>query len=263
MVLVFVGGRPRLLGDVPDHVDAVLVAFGPGPDGGGAVADVLGGTREPGGQMPLTWPARADGAGAPYNAPVSERCTVDDGEPRPHLDVDGACAMYTTFKYTELHVSKETLQFRVDGARDELVATVEVVNVGDWWGSEVVLFFAYNESRRVTPERRRLLGFKTTRRTRCYKTRRGCRSGRGPRRRTAGRRGGRPLRALDRRGRGGGLRRRELRGGLRDAAPQRVSGTVRMGIRGVLARVCGRWVTVGLELCPLCRKRVPGTTARQ
>jgi len=56
VVVVLVAGRPRILGDVLEWADAVVVAWLPGSEGGG-VADVLFGDYAPTGKLPVSWPA--------------------------------------------------------------------------------------------------------------------------------------------------------------------------------------------------------------
>jgi beta-glucosidase len=56
-VLVVVSGRPLVLGDALEHVDAVVAAWWPGSEAAG-VADVLVGVHPASGRLPLDWPAR-------------------------------------------------------------------------------------------------------------------------------------------------------------------------------------------------------------
>ncbi|HEV7973517.1 glycoside hydrolase family 3 C-terminal domain-containing protein [Amycolatopsis sp.] len=54
-VVVVNAGSPV---ELPWEVDAVLLTWFPGQDGGAALADVLLGLAEPGGRLPTTWPVR-------------------------------------------------------------------------------------------------------------------------------------------------------------------------------------------------------------
>lgn len=64
-----------------DEVGAVLMAWYPGQEFGGAVADVVLGSAEPGGRLPLTWPRSVDDA--PFVLPIP-----DPGPPQPGLKMD-------------------------------------------------------------------------------------------------------------------------------------------------------------------------------
>jgi beta-glucosidase len=93
IIVIYFGGRTRLLGDIPTMADAVLVAFLPGPDAGKAVMNVLTGSYNPSGRLPITYPKYQDGSGAPYLHPISEMCTQSDYEnqPLPHYGLAPSC----------------------------------------------------------------------------------------------------------------------------------------------------------------------------
>jgi beta-glucosidase len=58
-VLVVLSGRPLILGDAVDKVDAVVAAWLPGTEGQG-VADVLLGAHKPTGTLSFSWPRSSD-----------------------------------------------------------------------------------------------------------------------------------------------------------------------------------------------------------
>ncbi|CAN0030208.1 unnamed protein product, partial [Laminaria digitata] len=76
IILALVEGRPRLLGDLPGMVDAVLHTYLLGPAGGQAVAEVLFGSVNPSGRLPITYPRYSGNVPMPYHRPVSEECQV-------------------------------------------------------------------------------------------------------------------------------------------------------------------------------------------
>ena len=104
VILVFFGGRPRLLGDAVGLSDAVFVAFLPGPDGGQAVVDlIVGVTQEgefvsPAGCLPVTYPRFGDGGGIPYWRAVSAKCTVGGGGGLPRFGY-GECGVEWPFGF--------------------------------------------------------------------------------------------------------------------------------------------------------------------
>ena len=158
IVLVYFGGRPRLLRQVVDVADAVLVGFLPGPSAGDALVEIVTGQVNPSARLPLTYPMYDDGGGVPYFHSVSDQCTTGDG-PLPHwqytqCDVQwsfGHGLSYTTFSYSG---------FTATGGVDrDLQLSVTVENTGNRGGSETVLFFTFDEFRRTTPEYKLLRAF--------------------------------------------------------------------------------------------------------
>ena len=173
LILVYFGGRPRLLKDMVEASDAILVAFLPGPDGGKAVVDILEGNHNPSAKLPITYPKYADKGGIPYWHAVSDMCTSTGSDaniktPLPHYQYTkcevewgfGHGLSYTHFTRSELKVSDTKL---VLSRRQNFKASIEVAlkvrNIGDIAGSETVMFFLFAENRHVTPEHKLLLYF--------------------------------------------------------------------------------------------------------
>jgi beta-glucosidase len=162
IILVYFGGRPRLLSTMVDHATAVFVAFLPGPSAGDALVDLIRGHVNPSGRLPITYPKYNDASGSPYFHAVSDQCTktdFDNPQPMPHYenipcDVQwpfGHGLSYTTFAYSNLHVTG-TVATGLD-------VSVDVENTGSRPGWEVVMIFTFDTFRSVTPEYKRLRAF--------------------------------------------------------------------------------------------------------
>jgi beta-glucosidase len=60
VVLVLMAGRPLTISWEAEHIPAILDAWYPGTEGGHAIANLLFGTANPGGKLPMTWPRDAN-----------------------------------------------------------------------------------------------------------------------------------------------------------------------------------------------------------
>ena len=138
-VVVVNAGAPVLLPWV-DEVPATLVTWFPGQEFGDALADVLTGEAEPGGRLPMTWPASDDQILDPTPADgrleyaegihVGHRRWLRDGlQPAFWF---GHGLGYTTWAYEDVHVTHPG----PDGAGGEV--RVRLRNTGSRPGREVV-----------------------------------------------------------------------------------------------------------------------------
>eukprot|EP00854_Cymbomonas_tetramitiformis_P010796 gene10796-12771_t len=148
LVLLLIEGRPRLLHGVADGVPAVLHGFLPGPEGGHAVSDIIFGAVNPSGRMPISYPRSAGQMPLQYwHAPTEDEAKFEfefgDG------------LSYTTFEYTDVHLSKEKIR-----PGEAATVTLNVKNTGTVTGKEVVLLYIRDEYRSTTPEVRMLKHFK-------------------------------------------------------------------------------------------------------
>jgi beta-glucosidase len=159
-IVVVNAGAPVLL-PWADQVPAVLVAWFPGQEFGNALADVLLGDREPGGRLPVVWPAAEHGH-LPGTRPVNGRlvyaesihvgnCAYDRAETQPAFAF-GHGLGYTTWEYLDIRAP----DVNVDG---DAVVKVRVRNTGTRPGREVVQVYASRPDSAVERPSRWLAGF--------------------------------------------------------------------------------------------------------
>ncbi|MBO1330928.1 glycoside hydrolase family 3 N-terminal domain-containing protein [Streptomyces sp. VRA16 Mangrove soil] len=153
-VVVVLSGRPYALGRWADRAAAVVQAFFPGQEGGGAVAGVLTGRVEPSGRLPVGVPRERGGLPAPYLAPPLGRhngaSTVD---PTP-LYPFGHGLSYTSFEWGAPQC--ESPEFPTDG---ETALRLTVRNTGDRAGTEVVQLYLHDPVGTVALPDVRLVGY--------------------------------------------------------------------------------------------------------
>jgi len=155
ILLVYFGGRPRLLQDTPQLANAVVLGFLAGPHAGQALVDLVTGQYSPSARLPITYPLANDGGGAPYFHTISDQCTRGEGI-LPHYeyapcDVQwpfGHGLSYTTFEYSDLTVRGNI----VSG----ISGSVQVQNSGTMGAAEAVMIFTFDDFRKTTPEYKRL-----------------------------------------------------------------------------------------------------------
>lgn len=134
IVLVLATGVPLILDDVEPYVDAILLVWCPGQEGGHAVADVLFGDAEPGGRMPVTVPRSLDDLPAFDDYSMRGR-TYRFARKEP-LYAFGSGLGYTTFAVHDLTVSPAV------ATTDETVeVTATLENTGARAGTEVVQLY--------------------------------------------------------------------------------------------------------------------------
>ncbi|MFE7160240.1 glycoside hydrolase family 3 N-terminal domain-containing protein [Streptomyces sp. NPDC057636] len=153
-VIVVLSGRPYALGRWADRAAAVVQAFFPGQEGGGAVAGVLSGRVEPSGRLPLGVPRTPGGQPAPYLAPPlglhGDPSNVDPTALYPF----GHGLSYTTFAWDTPQCDAPELP--TDG---ETTLRLTVRNTGDRPGTEVVQLYLHDPVGTVARPEIRLVGY--------------------------------------------------------------------------------------------------------
>lgn len=150
VVLVMLEGRPRVINPIVGGSKAILAAFLPGMDGGEALANILFGDANPSGRLPITYP-RYDDALYHYD---HGRASVMGGNVYDPQWNFGYGLSYTTFKYSDLRLSKEKIN-----ERENEVVTVKVTNAGSMAGKDAVLLYMGEKVRQVSHPVKQLAGF--------------------------------------------------------------------------------------------------------
>ncbi|KAJ4256058.1 hypothetical protein NW762_009132 [Fusarium torreyae] len=148
-----------------DEVAAIVQAWYQGQEQGNCLADVLLGTINPCGKLPITFPKRIEDT-PPYDNYPGENDVVYYGEGiyagyrfYDHRKIDplfpfGAGLSYTTFEYSNIRLSAN--EFSVD---QELEVRVDITNTGSRDGKEIVQFYVGQVDPRLHRPERELKGW--------------------------------------------------------------------------------------------------------
>ena len=132
VVVVYIGGRPRLMNEIASKSSAALLAFLPGNRGGEAIADILFGRVNPSARLPITYPSSPSGFTTYDYLPIESF----DLNSYKYLFPFGHGLSYTTFVYSNLTLSTNQLV-----VPNDLTVSVRVKNTGTMEGKESVLLY--------------------------------------------------------------------------------------------------------------------------
>lgn len=153
VVLVLISGSALAVKWADEHVPAIIQAWYPGEEGGNAIADVIFGNYNPAGRLPVTFvksmqelPPFGD-----YNMKNrTYRYMEEEG-----LYPFGFGLSYTTFKYGTIVMNKDIL-----APGEDLEISVEVENIGEAAGDEVVQVYLSDLEASVDVPVHKLVDFK-------------------------------------------------------------------------------------------------------
>jgi len=154
VVCVLMNGRPLSINWIQDNIPAILETWFPGEAGGKAVADVLFGDYNPAGRLPITFPKSVGQLPIYYNQKPSaiHRYVTESENP---LYTFGFGLSYTSFTYSNLKLSASEIN-----KDDYINISVDIKNVGDRDGEEVIQLYINDVYSSVTTPRKTLKGFK-------------------------------------------------------------------------------------------------------
>jgi beta-glucosidase len=154
VVCVLLNGRPLSTNWIADNIPAIIEGWFPGENGGRAVADVLFGDYNPAGRLPITVPKSVGQLPIYYNQkPSAIHKYVAESE-NPLFNF-GFGLSYTKFEYSNLTLSSTEIT-----KNGELKVSVDVKNVGNFDGDEVVQLYINDVYSSVTTPEKTLKGFK-------------------------------------------------------------------------------------------------------
>ena len=150
IVLVMLEGRPRVIREIVEDVDAVMVGFLPGDEGGKAISSILFGDVVPSGKFPVTYPRFSNDI-VTYDHKGTDKIDRSFGTNafNPQWEF-GYGLSYTKFAYSNLVLTPSL---------NGLEVSVTVKNTGDRTGKEVVQVFVQDMVATVTPPAQRLRAF--------------------------------------------------------------------------------------------------------
>ena len=166
MVVVLFNGRPLDLHGVYDEADAILEAWFPGSEAGGAVADLLFGDANPSGRLTMSFPYSVGQVPVYYNAYNTGRPQgAPDAQVRyvsQYLDIPnepllpfGFGLSYGDFEYDNARLSSEEMT-----ADSTLNVSVTVTNKGSVAGEETVQLYVRDLSGEVVRPVKELKAFR-------------------------------------------------------------------------------------------------------
>ena len=162
VVIVLMNGRPLTINWIAENSPAILETWFAGSQAGNAIADVLFGDVNPSGKLPVTFPRAVGQIPVYYNHMNTGRPPdATNKYTSKYLDVPwtplypfGYGLSYTQFKITNLSLSAERIP-----ANGQLTVTVDIDNVGQRAGDEVVQLYIRDVAASVTRPVKELKGF--------------------------------------------------------------------------------------------------------
>lgn len=166
IVLLVISGRPLVLTNVKDKVDAILECWFPGTEGGNAIADLLFGKSNPSGRLSMTFPYAVGQEPIYYNhlstgRPVHNSQHVGRfvskylDAPADPLYPFGFGLSYGDTTYKDFNLDKAVIN-----KDDQIHAEVTIVNDSDWDRKEVVQLYFNDQVASIVQPVKRLIGFK-------------------------------------------------------------------------------------------------------
>jgi beta-glucosidase len=135
-IAVLINGRPLSVRWASENIPAIVEAWMCGEQGGNAVADVLFGDYNPSGKLPISIPRTVGQFPFYYNHSATKEGAKYIDMPATPLYEFGFGLSYTTFEYSNLHISPEKIN-----SEGDVEITLDIKNTGAVKGDEVVQLY--------------------------------------------------------------------------------------------------------------------------
>ncbi|WP_068503623.1 beta-glucosidase BglX [Paenibacillus kribbensis] len=164
-ILLLFNGRPLVLTDIKDKVDAILECWFPGTEGGHAIVDLLMGYANPSGRLTMSFPCAVGQVPIYYNGFNTGRPQKTSTHsvrftsryldcPNEPLYPFGYGLSYHTAEYSNLKISNSVLR-----SGEQVEVEIEVHNSSEISGDEVVQFYIRDKVGSVVRPVKELRGF--------------------------------------------------------------------------------------------------------
>ena len=161
VIVVLIEGRPRVMSRIANNVDAIVMAYLPGMEGGRAIADVLFGDVNPSGKLPFSYPKSVNGYTTYDYKPMEDfveksadgKSSTVENQVSPQWSFGNGLS-YTTFNYSNLKLSKSEIS-----RGGKISIEIKLSNSGDIAGKEAVELYLTDLYGSVTRPNKQLKRF--------------------------------------------------------------------------------------------------------
>jgi beta-glucosidase len=164
-VVVLEAGAQIVMENWIDNVNALVEAWYPGQEGAQAIVEVLSGTTDPSGKLPVTMPKRWEDCSAYGSYPGANGETeYSDGilVGYRHFDTKNIAVRYPFgygLSYAKFSISDVNVTPVPKSTDNEYTVTASVENTGDVAGAEVVQVYVHDDSAKVLRPTKELKAF--------------------------------------------------------------------------------------------------------
>lgn len=165
IILILINGRPLVLSDIEDKVDAIVEAWFPGTEGGNAIANVLFGNYNPSGRLTMDFPYASGEEPLYYNHLSTGRPATNSQHigrfVSKYIDCSGGALYpfgyglsYSDIKYESIELSSSQIT-----PKSRLEITVNLINESHWTTTETVQLYIHDEVASIAQPVKRLIDF--------------------------------------------------------------------------------------------------------